>query len=40
MAARHEANDDDNYSQPRVFYQVRNAISKSFDLFCFIESLR
>jgi catalase len=23
MAARHEANDDDNYSQPRVFYQVK-----------------
>ena len=23
MAARHEANDDDNYSQPRIFYQVR-----------------
>ncbi len=22
MAARHEANDDDNFSQPRVFYQV------------------
>jgi len=22
MAARHEANDDDNYSQPRVFYHV------------------
>ena len=23
MAARHEASDDDNYSQPRVFYQVK-----------------
>jgi len=22
MAARHETNDDDNYSQPRDFYQV------------------
>ena len=22
LAARHEAKDDDNYSQPRVFYQV------------------
>jgi catalase len=21
MAARHEANDDDNFSQPRIFYQ-------------------
>lgn len=23
MAARHEANEDDNYSQPRIFYQVK-----------------
>ena len=26
MAARHEANDDDNFSQPRVFYQVSQSI--------------
>lgn len=25
MAARHEANDDDNFSQPRVFYQVKSS---------------
>lgn len=25
LAARHEAKDDDNYSQPRVFYQVKTA---------------
>ena len=23
LATRHDASDDDNYSQPRVFYQVR-----------------
>jgi catalase len=23
MAARHEASDDDNYTQPRAFYQVK-----------------
>jgi catalase len=26
MAARHEANDDDNFSQPRIFYQVNKSI--------------
>jgi catalase len=24
LATRHEAKDDDNYSQPRVFYQVKS----------------
>ncbi len=41
MAARHEANDDDNYSQPRIFYQVK--INKSYKIilnFIIIESLR
>jgi hypothetical protein len=35
MAARHEASEDDNYSQPRVFYQVRRKIfiSINFDFF-------
>ena len=28
MAARHETNDDDNYSQPRIFYQVRTTHTK------------
>ena len=47
MAARHEASDDDNYSQPRVFYQVRTSTITNiwaFDLMfessvCFLEGL-
>ncbi len=36
MAARHDASEDDNYSQPRVFYQVRRKIfiSINFYFFC------
>jgi catalase len=37
MAARHEANEDDNYSQPRIFYQVKSNISliinNNFNIF-------
>ena len=28
MAARHDANDDDNYSQARDFYQVKDLLSE------------
>jgi catalase len=27
LAARHEAGDDDNFSQPRIFYRVNSKIS-------------
>jgi catalase len=33
LATRHEASEDDNYSQPRVFYQVKK---KQKILFLFI----
>lgn len=43
MATRHEANEDDNFSQPRIFYPVlqnKNLINENiFDIF-FLESLR
>jgi catalase len=44
MAARHDASDDDNYSQPRVFYQVKKTCKKkkffSFLIYHFLESIR
>jgi catalase len=36
MAARYEANDDDNFSQPRVFYQVNNKNKKNLFLIIII----
>jgi hypothetical protein len=39
MAARHDASDDDNYSQPRVFYQVKFKKTKIINLFVYLESI-
>lgn len=37
MATRHESNADDNYSQPRVFYQVNHfTLHHSFNLICLL----
>ncbi len=35
MAARHDASDDDNYSQPRVFYQVKFKKKKIINIFVY-----
>jgi catalase len=35
LAARHEASEDDNYSQPRVFYQVKKKETKPIIIYMF-----